>query len=71
MFLKKALLSILILLHSFSWASSPKENTYAEQDAWKKLQMRLPENYRLNLNNQPQEYFWIGNQFFLEILILA
>jgi len=58
MFLKKALLSILILLHSFSWASSPKENTYAEQDAWKKLQMRLPENYRLNLNNQPQEYFW-------------
>ncbi|WP_111861115.1 alpha/beta hydrolase [Acinetobacter sp. CFCC 10889] len=58
MFLKRILISFLVFFQTLGWAVPPKEKFYKSQQAWKKLQERLPEAYQLNENNQPQEYFW-------------
>ncbi len=58
MSIKQLFVTFLVFLNSLSWAASPKEKSYAEQEAWKKLQQRMPENYRLNGSNVPHEYFW-------------
>lgn len=59
--LKRFLISLIMLVQSFSWAHAPKEKSYAEQNAWKQLQTRLPDGYQLTAENSPQEYFWSWN----------
>lgn len=58
MLIKRMIVSILLFLQGFVTVNAAKDKSYTEQDAWKKLQMRMPENYRLDQSNQPQEYFW-------------
>lgn len=59
--LKRFLMSLMILIPSFSWANTPKEQSYTHQQAWKQLQTRLPDGYQLTAQNAPQEYFWSWN----------
>ena len=56
--IKRFIVSILVFLQSFISAHAAKEQSYAEQKAWKELQDRMPENYRLTQDQLPQEYFW-------------
>lgn len=56
--IKRFIVSILMFLQSFISAHAAKEQSYAEQKAWKELQDRMPENYRLTQDQLPQEYFW-------------
>ncbi len=56
--IKRFMVSVLVFLQSFISVHAAKEKSYAEQEAWKELQNRMPENYRLTQDNLPQEYFW-------------
>ena len=58
MFIRKIIISFFMFLQGLVSAQADKITSYTQQDAWKKLQERMPENYRLDENNQPQEYFW-------------
>lgn len=58
MSIKKIFLSFLVFLNTMAWASAPKEKSYTEQEAWKKLQKRMPEIYRIHQDNAPQEFYW-------------
>lgn len=58
MVFKKIIISIFVFLQSFITTQAARKETYAEQGSWKKLQNRMPENYRLDSSHQPQEYFW-------------
>lgn len=58
MMLKRFFLSMIMLIQSVAWANAPKEKSYAEQDAWKKLQKKFPIEYQLSDTELPQEYFW-------------
>ena len=58
MLIKKLITFIFLYLQSFMSVNAENDTFYINQDAWKKLQNHFPENYRLNSNNQPQEYFW-------------
>lgn len=56
--LKGFFISLLMLIYPFAWANSPKEKSYADQDAWKQLQKQFPPEYQLTSSELPQEYFW-------------
>ena len=58
MILKKLFISLMVFIQSFAWAASSKEQFYKDQEAWKKLQLRLPSGYQLDNSSQPQEYYW-------------
>ena len=58
MFIRKIIISFFMFLQGLVSTQADKITSYTQQDAWKKLQENMPENYRLNENNQPQEYFW-------------
>lgn len=55
---KGFLISLLILVQSFVYASPPTEKSYHDQEAWKELQKHLPVNYQIHAGNEPQEFFW-------------
>ena len=56
---KRFFVSLIMLIQSFAWANhSPKEKSYAEQEAWKQLQKQFPPSYQLSDQDLPQEYFW-------------
>lgn len=58
MILKKLFISLMVFIQSFAWAASSKEQFYKDQEAWKKLQLRLPSGYQLDNSSEPQEYYW-------------
>ena len=58
MFIRKIIISFFMFLQGLVSAQTDKITSYTQQDAWKKLQERMPKNHRLDENNQPQEYFW-------------
>ena len=58
MLIKKVILSMLVFLQSFVSVNAAKDKSYTEQKAWKELQNRMPESYRLTSSDLPQEYFW-------------
>ena len=51
-------MGFMLTLQSLSYAQIPAERSYKQQQAWKDLQQYLPENYRLNGENEPQESLW-------------
>ncbi len=57
-FMSVCFITLSMLLYSLAWANVSKEKSYAEQEAWKKLQKQLPPEYQLSSNELPQEYFW-------------
>ena len=58
MTIQRFFISLLVFIQSMTWANPPKEKSYADQEAWKQLQLRMPEQYRISQNELPQEYFW-------------
>ena len=56
--IKHFFISLMVFIQSIAWASPSTQKSYADQDAWKKLQQRMPETYQLSENELPQEYFW-------------
>ena len=67
MFIKRLMVSILLFLQSFMSVNAEKEKSYVEQEAWKKLQNRMPESYRLSQNSLPQEYFWSWKDYRIHV----
>lgn len=60
--IKQFFISLLVFAQSMVWASPAREKSYQEQEAWKQLQQRMPEAYRLSAQDLPQEYYWDWNQ---------
>lgn len=56
--MKRFFIALMAFFQSIAWANPSPQRSYADQEAWKKLQQRMPEEYRLNEQQRPQEYFW-------------